>query len=129
MSDLFKKLKESQKRIEKSVKANINPDSPFGLLTDEEIALVLAMRAKKIRVSQDKTQSEFRKSANLSAATTYSNFEQKGSISLINFIKVTRGLGRMSELENLFKSTVEDKINSLNNKEKQRVRKQKKEII
>ena len=57
-----------------------------------------------------KKQQEFSKDANLSSATTYSNFEQTGKISLINFIKVFRAFGRISEIDNLLKTIIADKI-------------------
>ena len=59
---------------------------------------------------------------NFCLATTYSNFEQNGRISLINFIKVMRSFGRLNELEVLLNETVKEKINKFNTKEKQRVK-------
>ena len=123
MSDLLKKLHEAQKTSKKDQKKNININSAFGTLTDDEISYVLALRAKKTRISSNQTQSEFSKKAELSSATTYSNFEQNGRISLINFIKVMRNFGRLNELEELLNETVKEKINKLQNKEKQRVKK------
>ncbi len=122
MGNLLSKLKQSQKKVQKKVKSKINPNSAFGTLTDEEIALVLALRAKNARISLQKNQKEFSKSLNLSSASTYSNFEQKGTISLLNLIKVFRGLGRLNELENLLQPTVKDKVESIDKKPKQRVR-------
>lgn len=122
MGNLLSKLKQSQKKVQNKVKSKINPNSAFGTLTDEEIALVLALRAKNARISLQKNQKEFSKSLNLSSASTYSNFEQKGTISLLNLIKVFRGLGRLNELENLLQPTVKDKVESIDKKPKQRVR-------
>ena len=123
MSELLKKLQEAQKTSKKTLKKNININSAFGTLTDDEISYVLALRAKKARLSSNQTQSEFSKKANLSSATTYSNFEQNGRISLINFIKVMRSFGRLNELEVLLNETVKEKINKFNTEEKQRVKK------
>ena len=123
MSELLKKLQEAQKTSKKTLKINININSAFGTLTDDEISYVLALRAKKARLSSNQTQSEFSKKASLSSATTYSNFEQNGRISLINFIKVMRSFGRLNELEVLLNETVKEKINKFNTKEKQRVKK------
>ncbi|MAD43024.1 MAG: hypothetical protein CL623_11635 [Arcobacter sp.] len=123
MSDLLKKLQEAQKTSKKTLKKNININSAFGTLTDDEISYVLALRAKKARLSSNQTQSEFSKKASLSSASTYSNFEQNGRISLINFIKVMRSFGRLNELEVLLNETVKEKINKFNTKEKQRVKK------
>lgn len=123
MSELLKKLQEAQKTSKKRLKKNININSAFGTLTDDEISYVLALRAKKARLSSNQTQSEFSKKASLSSATTYSNFEQNGRISLINFIKIMRNFGRLNELEVLLNETVKEKINKFNTKEKQRVKK------
>lgn len=124
MNDLLKKLQEAQKETKKNQKKNINTNSAFGTLTDDEISYVLALRARKTRISSNQTQSEFSKNAQLSSATTYSNFEQNGRISLTNFIKVMRSFGRLEELEKLLNETVKEKINKLQIREKQRVKKQ-----
>jgi len=110
--------------LKKTKQKSILTDANFSLLTDEEIALILAHRSKKIRILNNQKQKEFAKSANLSAVSTYSNFEQTGKISLINFIKVLRNFGRLSEVETLLKTTISDKINSVikPRKEKKRVR-------
>lgn len=123
MSDLLKKLQKAQKESKKFQKKNININSAFGTLSDDEISYVLALRAKKTRISSNQTQSEFSKKAKLSSATTYSNFEQNGRISLINFIKIIRTFGRLNELEGLLNETVKEKISKLQTKEKQRVKK------
>lgn len=123
MSELFDKLKAVQKNTKKDVKKNINPNSAFGTLTDEEIAYVMALRAKKLRIASNQKQSELSKKANLSSPTTYSNFEQTGKISFLNFIKVIRTLGRLNELETMLQESVRQKIDTLKTKEKQRVKK------
>ena len=115
MSNLLNKLQESQKKIKKDLKQNLNINSSFGTLTDEEIALVLALRSKNMRKFQKLKQKDFANQINLSSPTTYSNFEQKGTISLLNFIKVIRGFGKLNELEQLFLPSVDEKIKELNN--------------
>jgi len=82
------------------------------------------MHAKKLRIENNLKQSEFSKGANLSSSTTYSNFEQTGKASLINFIKIVRNFGRMEELENLLKSDISSVIDNVQNntKVKKRVR-------
>ena len=117
--DLLKKLQNSQKKVKKKLKKKLNPKSAFATLTDEEIAMVLAMRAKELRLFQNKKQSDFANEAQLSSSTTYSNYEQKGAISMINFIKVMRAFGRVEELEKLLLLTTKEKIEKL---EKQRVK-------
>lgn len=118
-NDLLKKLQASSAKVKKKLKNKLSPNSVFGTLTDEEIAMVLALRAKNLRLSQNKKQSDFAKEAQLSSATTYSNYEQKGTISMINFIKVMRTFGRLEELEKLLLPTTKEKIDKI---EKQRIK-------
>ncbi|HJE02792.1 MAG TPA: hypothetical protein K8U92_02860 [Aliarcobacter thereius] len=121
-SELLKKLQKAQKNIKKDRKENLNINSSFGTLTDEEIALVLSLRAKELRISQNKKQVEFSNEANLSSPTTYSNFEQKGNISMLNFIKVIRTFGRLEELEKLLLPTPKEMIEKFEKSDKKRVR-------
>lgn len=121
-SELLRKLQNSQKSIKKNRKENLNINSNFSTLTDEEIALVLSLRAKELRISQNKKQVEFSNEANLSSPTTYSNFEQKGNISMLNFIKVIRTFGRLDELEKLLLPTPKEMIEKFEKSDKKRVR-------
>jgi len=118
-NELLKKLQNSSAKVKKKLKSRLNPNSAFGTLTDEEIAQVLALRAKELRLSQNKKQRDFAKEASLSSPTTYSNYEQKGSISMINFIKVMRTFGRLEELEKLLLPTTKQMIEKI---EKQRIK-------
>ncbi len=119
---LLSKLKSFEDEAKKAKKKNINIDASFSTLTDEEISLVLAYRAKKLRIENSLKQSEFSTSALLSSATTYSNFEQTGKVSLINFIKIVRNFGRIQELENLLKSDISSVIESVHSRKKIRER-------
>jgi len=121
-NNLLSKLKSYEKDATSTKKQNINIDSSFSILTDEEILLVLAHRAKKLRIENCIKQKEFSKSAQLSSTTTYSNFEQTGKISLINFIKVIRNFGKISELEPLLKGNLSSKIDSFESVKKERKR-------
>ena len=121
-SNLLLKLKSFEQDAKTIKKKNINIDSSFSTLTDEEISIVLAHRAKKLRLENSLKQSEFSKSANLSSPTTYSNFEQTGKASLINFIKIVRNFGRLSELENLLKCDLSSVIDSAQKGEKRKKR-------
>ena len=85
-------------------------EKSFALLSEEEMALVLAHRAKRLRLQKNIKQKELGQMANLSSATTYSNFEQTGKISLVNFLKVLRALGRTPEAEELLKLSLSDTI-------------------
>ena len=122
MSDLLEKFKKAQGKIKKKRKEKLNPNSSFSTLTNDEIALVLALRAKKTRLHLDKKQKDISSEANLSSSSTYPNFEQKGTISLLNFIKVIRAFGKLHELEQLLKPSVQDKIDTIGEKEKQRIK-------
>ncbi|MEA2110871.1 MAG: hypothetical protein U9P71_02360 [Campylobacterota bacterium] len=123
-NNLLSKLKSFEQEAKTTKKKNINIDASFSTLTDEEISLVLAHRAKKLRIENNLKQSEFSKNAKLSSPTTYSNFEQTGKVSLINFIKIVRNFGRMEELESLLKSDISSVIDNAENmrKTKKRVR-------
>ena len=121
-SRLLDKLKKTQKEVEKSLKKNLNPNSSLCTLTDSEIALVLDYRAKNLRVSQQIKQKDFSKTAHLSSTSTYANFEQKGTVSLINFIKIIRNLGRLYELEEILKPTISEKIDGFEDDLRRRVR-------
>ncbi len=123
-NSLLSKLESFQHNARLSKKKNININTSFATLTDEEILLVMAHRAKKLRIENNLKQSEFSKHANLSSSTTYSNFEQTGKISLLNFIKILRTFGKISEFESLLKGDISSLINKVENikKEKKRVR-------
>ena len=123
-NNLLSKLKSLEQNAKTIKKKNINVDATFSTLTDEEITLVLAHRAKQLRIENNLKQSEFSKGASLSSPTTYSNFEQTGKVSLINFIKIVRNFGRMEELEKLLKSDISSVIDNAQNtrKPKERVR-------
>ncbi|MBE0496275.1 MAG: hypothetical protein IBX45_07675 [Campylobacterales bacterium] len=108
--ELLKKLKQSQQNAKNILKRKLTPASTFATLTDNEIAQVIALRAKALRVRQGKKQADFSAQAQLSSPTTYANFEQKGTISLVNFIKVMRTFGRLEELEALLQPTVKEQI-------------------
>ena len=115
-TDLLSKLKAINSNSK--AKKSIDIDSNFGTLTDEEITLVLAHRSQKLRLDNKLKQTDFSKLAQLSSPTTYSNFEQTGKASLLNFIKIVRALGRLSEMDNLLKVTIAAKIDNLESKKK-----------
>ena len=113
LSGIFEQLEKGKEALKAHRNKKITSDvqnKSFVLLSEDEIALVLAHRAKKLRLKQNIKQKELGARANLSSATTYSNFEQTGRISLINFLKVMRALGRLTEMENVLKLTISDEI-------------------
>ncbi|QOG12609.1 helix-turn-helix domain-containing protein [Arcobacter sp. FWKO B] len=121
-NELLKKLQLSQKKAKNTLKNKLNANSSFGTLTDDEIAKVLAIRAKELRISQNKKQIDLSEEAMLSSPTTYSNFEQKGAISMINFIKIMRTFGRLEELEKLLLPTPKEEIERLEKGRRERVK-------
>lgn len=117
-SVLLKKLKAfkkeskptpTRKTISKAIPI-VNTNSPFALLTDKEITMVLAKRARDTRVRQGKTQADVASGANITSKSTYTNFEQNGTISLENFVKVVRSLGKLEHLEEILKESLADKL-------------------
>jgi DNA-binding transcriptional regulator YiaG len=118
---LLTKLKSYEKSTKKR---SVDINASFSTLTDEEILLVMAHRAKKLRIQNNLKQSVFSKSANLSSASTYSNFEQNGKVSLLNFIKIVRSFGQISVFENILKSDISAVIEGVESggKVKKRVR-------
>ena len=129
LGSILNKIKAADQEIKAKQANTLTSDvqnRSFALLSEEEVALVLAHRAKRLRLQKNIKQKELGKMANLSSATTYSNFEQTGKISLINFLKVLRALGRLSEAEALLKLSLSDTIDSYEDEtlmHKKRVRK------
>jgi len=129
LGSILNKIKAADQEIKAKQANTLTSDiqnSSFVLLAEEEVALVLAHRAKRLRLQKNIKQKELGKMANLSSATTYSNFEQTGKISLINFLKILRALGRLPEAEALLKLSLSDTIDSYEDKtlmSKKRVRK------
>jgi DNA-binding XRE family transcriptional regulator len=94
----------------------VDPDtSNFMLLTDDEIAMVLAQRAKRLRIESNKRQSDLASKADM-PISTYSLFEREGKTSLSSFVAIVRALGRINELEEILSSTVSDRIKKMEKK-------------
>jgi len=112
---LLERLKSFEGKASKTNKEKINLNASFGVLTDEEVLIVLAHRAKKLRLSENIKQNDFSKKAELSSPSTYSNFEQTGKVSLLNFIKILRAFGRLSELEELLNLDLSKELDIIEN--------------
>ncbi|EDZ63258.1 hypothetical protein SMGD1_1098 [Sulfurimonas gotlandica GD1] len=121
-NSLLNKLKAYEKEAKKVKKQKINLNASFDLLTDEEILIVLAHRSKKLRLSENIKQKDFSQKAQLSSSTTYSNFEQTGKASLLNFVKIIRVFGRLSELEKLLKLDLSQEIDIIEKNKDERHR-------
>lgn len=121
---LLSKLQSYENTAKGKKRKAVDTDVLFTTLTDEEILLVLAHRTKKLRIQNSLKQTTFSKNTELSSPTTYSNFEQTGKVSLLNFIKIVRTFGRSSELNDLLRGTLSSKIDGFNkvDKDKKRVR-------
>lgn len=116
---LFDRIKELEENPPKE-KNHLHADSATKLLTDEEMAMVLAKRSERLRFRQSKKQSDFDM-----PQSTYSKFANSGQISLEGFIKVLRALGRYDELDALLKPTLAEEFEHFKkngNDERKRVR-------
>jgi len=96
----------------------IDPDtSNFMLLTDDEIALVLSQRVKRLRIENGKRQSDIADKAGM-PVSSYAVFEREGKVSLPSFIAITRALGRAGELEDLLTHTIPERIKEIEQQKK-----------
>ena len=127
--ELLSRLDDVKKEVTKqrNKEFDYTQEYRFALLSDEEVALVLAHRAKGVRIEQNRKQSDVAHNAGLRSTSTYSNFEQTGVVTLQNFIKIIRSLGRIEELEQILHQTLDEKIkrfekNSLKAPRRSRVR-------
>jgi hypothetical protein len=121
---LLEKLNQQKERLDKVKDTDamlLNQEKSFVLLSNEEVSLVFAHRAKALRIQLNKKQTDITKVANLTK-DIYPKFEQSGKVTLVNFIKIMRGLGRLDDLENILKRTLEQTVdiykdkNTLNKK-------------
>ncbi len=102
---------------QKQTTQRVDPDtSNFMLLTDEEIALILARRAKRLRIETHKRQSDIADKASM-PVSSYSVFEREGKISLASFVAIVRALGRIDELEGILSGTLSERIKTLEQKD------------
>ncbi len=84
----------------------------------QEIALTLAERHKKLRLSKKWKRTTHAQRSGVSVASLI-RFEREGKISLESFLKLLNALGRMDEAENLLLPPTAKSIDEL---EKQEVR-------
>ena len=89
----------------------------FELLTTKEIQHDIAAKVKALRLSLNKTQHNFAKSIGMSKST-YIRFENDGEGSFESFIQILKGLGRISELENILKSEAYSPLDAVKNEKK-----------
>jgi len=124
---LLEKLNQHKETLDKNKsieEISLNQEKSFVLLSNEEVALVLAHRAKTLRIQLNKKQTDITKVSDLTK-DIYPKFEQSGKVTLINFIKIMRGLGRLGDLENILKRTLEQTVDIYKDKNtlsKKRVR-------
>lgn len=86
-----------------------NKASHVGLMTDKEIAAMLAERLTKERKVKNLTQKALAEKAGLSLPTVRL-FERTGKISLERLIALLRALGRLNTLQELFDFNAEYRL-------------------
>jgi transcriptional regulator with XRE-family HTH domain len=73
----------------------------LSLMTDKEILIILAAKAKFLRLQKNFRQSDLAQKSGLSLPTIRA-FETTGVISFLNLIKISRALGTIETLYALF---------------------------
>ena len=95
------------------------------LMTDKEILILIANRAKKVRIAHDLRQSDLSEKSAV-PLSSIRVFERSGKISLVYLIKILRALSLVEELDHLFQSPEIDDLKTVLNQKsetKKRVRK------
>lgn len=97
----------------------------LSLSKPEEIVRLLCDRLRKERLSRQMTQAEVAARAGV-GVNTVSNLESGKNVGFENVVRVAMVLGRLSELEDLFKprvDTLDDILRYENSLKRQRIRK------
>ncbi len=84
----------------------------YSFYTAPEIALALADRVKELRLSKRWKRNTLAKRSGVSVASLI-RFEQKGLVSLENFLKLVNALGRLDEVEKLLLPSIAGSIEEL----------------
>jgi len=95
------------------------------LMTDKEILIEIAARAKKVRIAHDLRQSDLSEKSAV-PLSSIRVFERSGKISMVYLIKILRALSLIEELDNLFQSPQIDDLKTVlkqKNETRKRVRK------
>ncbi len=74
----------------------------FNLLTDEEIIKELAFRCDSIRLDKQLTEKDVSQVGGTTIDAIY-RFKTGKNISITNFIKILRGIGKLDDLDQLLK--------------------------
>jgi len=74
------------------------------LMTDNEILLLIASRAKEVRIENDFRQSDLSEKSGV-PLSSIRVFERSGVISFIYLVKILRALSLIEELDGLFQTT------------------------
>ena len=72
------------------------------LMTDNEILLLIASRAREVRIARELRQSDLSQRSAV-PLSTIRVFERSGVISFVNLVKLLRALSIVEELDALFK--------------------------
>jgi len=89
----------------------------YELLTSKEIQTSISTKIKSIRLGLNRTQTDLAKSIGIPKAT-YVRFENAGEGSFENFIRIMQGLGRVSELESLLRTSDFSPLEAIKNTKK-----------
>jgi len=87
----------------------------YKLMLTKEIQKDIALKIKKLRLAQNKTQEYFAQTIGISKST-YIRFENSGDGSFETFIKILQGLGKIDELENILTIQEYSPLKELQNK-------------
>ncbi len=95
----------------------------FNLLTDEEIIKELALRCDTIRLDKQFSEKDVSQVGGTTIDAIY-RFKTGKNISITNFIKILRGIGKLDDLEQLLKDNSPKSIRkNIVTKRKKRVHK------
>jgi DNA-binding XRE family transcriptional regulator len=75
----------------------------FDFKTNKEIMKMIALRVKKIRKVNFKTQESFAKHIGMTHGS-YARFEKSGEVSFSGFVAILKGIGYIDKLDELLKT-------------------------
>lgn len=78
----------------------------FDFKTNKEIIKMIALRIKKIRKVNFKTQESFAKHIGMTHGS-YARFEKSGEVSFSGFVAILKGIGYIDRLDELLKENTE----------------------
>ncbi len=91
---------------------------PFTLITPEETAITLAIRAKTLRLAKKWKRSTLSERSGVTTASIR-RFEETGQVSMKHFLKIVFALGRLDEMNTLLEKPKASSIADLEKMETQ----------